>query len=90
MLYAGGDGELRAATEMWYAYDPGESNANYYYGREAAHHILYTIVNSAAMNGFIHGAVFTPGFAYYKYILIGLDVVALLSMGIIVLRRKSY
>ena len=89
MLYAGGDGELRAATEMWYAYDPGENNANYYYGREAVHHILYTVVNSAAMNGMVHGAVFTPGFAYYKYILVGVDVLALLSIGLIVVRRED-
>ncbi len=90
MLYAGGDAELRALADVPYAYDPANSNADYYYGREAVHHILYAIANSAAMNGMVHGAVFTPGFAYYKYILIGLDVVALLSMGIIVLRRKSY
>ena len=90
MLYAGGDAELRALADVPYAYDPANSNADYYYGREAVHHILYAIANSAAMNGMVHGAVFTPGFAYYKYILIGLDVVALLSMGIIALRRKSY
>ena len=89
MVYAGGDGELRALADVPYAYDPGASSANYYYGREAAHHILYTVVNSAAMNGMIHGAVFTPGFAYYKYILIGLDIIALLSVGIIIVRRED-
>ena len=89
MLYAGGDGELRALADVPYAYDPANSSADYHYGREAAHHILYTVVNSAAMNGMIHGAVFTPGFAYYKLILIGLDALALLSIGIILVRRED-
>ena len=59
-------------------------------GREAAHHILYTVVNSAGMNGYVHGVEFVPGFAYYKLILLGWDVLALAAlifMGI-KLRRK--
>ena len=59
-------------------------------GREAAHHILYTVVNSAGMNGFVHGVEYVKGFAYYKLILIGWDILALAGlcwMGIVVARR---
>ena len=49
-------------------------------GRDAAHHILYTVVNSAGMNGFVHGVEFVNGFAYYKLILIGWDVLATAGM----------
>ncbi len=38
--------------------------------RNAAHNVLYTQVNSLAMNGFVHGAVYDPGFPIYKIILI--------------------
>jgi hypothetical protein len=49
--------------------------------RQSAHHILYTVVNSAAMNGYVHGMRFVNGFAYYKFILIALDL--LVSAGIV-------
>ena len=49
-------------------------------GREAAHHILYTVVNSAGMNGFVHGVRFYNGFAYYKFILIGWDILTLVAI----------
>ena len=53
------------------------------YGRDAAHHILYTVVHSAGMNGYVHGVEFVPGFAYYKLIVIAIDVIA--AAGFIVL-----
>ncbi|MCH5180495.1 MAG: hypothetical protein J1F32_04735 [Erysipelotrichales bacterium] len=40
------------------------------HAREAAHHILYTVVNSAAMNGNVRGVRFVSGFAYYKIIVV--------------------
>ena len=49
-------------------------------GREAAHHILYTVVHSAGMNGFVHGVEFVNGFAYYKLILIAWDTLAVVLM----------
>ena len=89
MVYAGGDAELRENGGDYALYDPAESCADYYYGREAAHHILYTIVNSAAMNGFIHGATFTPGFAYYKFILIAWDAIAAILILVCLLTSKK-
>ena len=52
------------------------------YAREAAHRILYTVTNSAAMNGRIHGLA-PEGFAHYKIILICLDVVAAAGVGVL-------
>lgn len=41
------------------------------------------MVNSAAVNGFIHGVEEIPGFSYYVLILIALDVLA--GAGLIVI-----
>ena len=49
-------------------------------GREAAHHILYTVVHSSGMNGFVHGVEFVNGFAYYKLILIAWDILTLVAI----------
>lgn len=48
-------------------YDLADNPAYQGYAREAAHRILYTVVNSAAMNGYVHGMVFVKGFAYIGY-----------------------
>jgi hypothetical protein len=60
------------------------------YARDAAHHILYTVVNSAGMNGFVHGVEFVKAFAYYKIILIVWDVLAvpaLVWLGILLSKK---
>ena len=54
------------------------------YAREAAHRILYTVVHSSGMNGFVHGVRFINGFAYYKIILIVWDVLAAAGVGVLV------
>lgn len=38
--------------------------------RRAAHNTLFVQANSIAMNGFVHGAVYDPGFPVYRIILI--------------------
>lgn len=53
------------------------------YAREGAHHILYTVVNSAAMNGYVHGVEYVNGFAYYKFILIAWDILAAAGIAVI-------
>ena len=80
-LAAGGDAKL--TTVDWSGFSLQNDPEYQAYGREAAHHILYTVVHSAGMNGYVHGVEFVPGFAYYKIIIICLDVVA--AAGIIVL-----
>lgn len=86
-LAAGGDAKLKTVgMDALFGFDIKKHEAYQGYGRDAAHHILYTVVNSAGMNGYVHGVVFDNGFAYYKIILIVWDVIALII--ILVLGRK--
>jgi beta-glucosidase len=90
-LAAGGDGKLKTvdmSSLFGSSYDLEKYPAYQGYAREAAHHILYTVVNSAAVNGYVHGSVFVSGFAYYKFILIGWDVLA--TAGVLVLAVFLY
>lgn len=76
-LGAGGDGKLKTVgMDALFGFDISKHPAYQSYGRDAAHHILYTVVNSAGMNGFVHGVEYVNGFAYYKIILIVWDVLA--------------
>ena len=80
-LAAGGDAKL--TTVDWSGFTVKNDPEYQAYGRDAAHHILYTVVHSAGMNGYVHGVEFVPGFAYYKLIVIAIDVIA--AAGFIVL-----
>lgn len=83
-LAAGGDAKLKTVgMDALFGFDIEKHPAYGSYGREAAHHILYTVVNSAGMNGFVHGVEYVRGFAYYKIILIVWDILAL--AGLVVL-----
>lgn len=77
-LAAGGDGKL--TTVDWGGFSLEDHPAYQGYGREAVHHILYTVVNSAGMNGFVHGVQYHNGFAYYKFITIAWDAVMLIIL----------
>ena len=86
-LAAGGDAKLKTVgMDALFGFDIKKHEAYQGYGRDAAHHILYTVVNSAGMNGYVHGVEFSNGFAYYKIILIVWDVFALII--ILILGRK--
>lgn len=50
--------------------------------RQAAHNVLYVQANSLAMNGFVHGAVYDPGFAVYKIILIAVWIIVAAAIGV--------
>ena len=77
-LAAGGDAKLKTVgMDALFGFDIEKHPEYLGYGRDAAHHILYTVVNSAGMNGFVHGVEFVNGFAYYKIILIVWDVLAI-------------
>lgn len=61
--------------------------------RQAAHNTLYVQANSLAMNGFVHGAIYDPGFAVYKILLICLwiAVVAFIAVwGFFVYRTLTW
>ena len=80
-LGAGGDAKLKTVgMDALFGFDISQYPEYHELGREAAHHILYTVVNSAGMNGFAHGVEYVKGFAYYKLILIGWDIAALIAL----------
>ena len=65
--------------------------ASQYYSRQALKHILYTTVNSNAMNGVVHGTeIVELPFANYYFILIGEAIVAaaLIVWGVVAIRRR--
>ncbi len=59
MIRAGADAFLKSNANT-YVFDPTNAS-EYYYAREAAHHLLYTTANSRAMNGAVPGSVYKPG-----------------------------
>ena len=91
MVRAGGDGALK---QFGGSNITVKTDANRYYAQQAVKHILYTVVNSNAMNGYVHGvAVAAEPFAYYYLILMAVGVIAagLTAWGAtaIVLRFRS-
>ena len=91
-LAAGGDAKL--TTVDWGGFSLKDRPEYVKYAFDAAHHILYTVVNSAGMNGFIHGVKYHNGFANYKIYLIVIDVVlvgSITALSIIMLKKyKKY
>lgn len=70
------------------------NKASQYFARQAMKHVLYTTVNSNAMNGIVHGSkVADLPFAYYYLIIMAVEVitVGLTAWGVtaIVLRFKK-
>lgn len=91
MLEAGGDAKLNTIGKWDGLRKGGEVNENIAYAKQAAKNVLYTVANSAGMNGFVHGMRYRAGFAYYKLIFIGLDVVVglmVLALAAVRLRRR--
>ena len=91
-IRAGGDIKLTAYGSN--AQLDMENPSSQYFAREAVKHVLYTTVNSNAMNGIVHGVTVSElPFANYYYILIGEGLVAagLIDWGVaaIVLRWKK-
>ena len=74
MVAAGGDVALKQFGGSNIAL---KDDTNKFYAQQAMHNVLYTVVNSNAMNGYVHGvAVGADPFAYYILILIAVGVVA--------------
>ena len=89
-LAAGGDGKLKTVgMDALFGFNIAQHPEYQGMGRDAAHHILYTVVNSAGMNGFVHGVEFVPGFAYYKLILIVWDVLAVVAFVVMGIKIKK-
>ena len=65
--------------------------ASRYFARQALKHILYTTVNSNAMNGIVHGtAVGELPCANYYFLLIGEGIIAtgLIAWGVVAIVRR--
>ncbi len=61
MISAGADSKLTTADPAGtWEFDQNDV-ADYHYGREAMHHLLYTIANSHLMNGSMPGSRYTSG-----------------------------
>ena len=89
-LGGGGDAKLKTVgMDALFGFDISKYPEYQELGREAAHHILYTVVHSAGMNGFVHGVEFVPGFAYYKLILIVWDVLAVVAFVVMGIKIKK-
>ncbi len=79
-IAAGGDAKLKTVdmTNLFGSSFTLKNDPEYQgYAKRAAHNILYTVVNSAGMNGFVHGVRFVNGFAYYKIMVIVWDVLSI-------------
>lgn len=73
MIRAGGDAFLKSNANT-YLFDPTNA-AEYHYAREAAHHLLYTTVNSRAMNGAVPGSTYKNGMQALDKIRIAVNVI---------------
>lgn len=81
MIRGGGDSRLRS-NENNYTYDANNS-AEYHYGREAIHHLLYVTANSKAMEGAMPGSVYVPGTQAVTKVTIAVNVVSIGLMALV-------
>ena len=87
MLRAGGDAQLSQYGTMFSSLD----GANAYYAQQAMAHVLYTVVNSNAMNGFSHGAkIGSKGVPTYYFIVAAIYVcsAAIAATGTVLTVRR--
>ena len=89
MIYGGGNGMLNAINKESWAMDK-TNDEQFYYVREAAHGLLYTVANSCAMNGYIHGVAAVNPFPNYMFILIAVDVIAVVGVVILAVFMIRY
>ena len=87
-LYAGSSAKLNLINTCNWSLDTGNKK-EVAYAREAAHQILFSEVNSSGMNGVSRGIIISRGFPVYGFILIALDVAALVGITVIVLSKKK-
>lgn len=80
MIYAGGDLNL-TTTRPWGSPDP-TSASDVTQLRRASHSILYTLVNSNAMNGVTKDTVFRVAMPIWQIVLIVCDVVIVAGLGV--------
>lgn len=91
MIQAGGDGKLtNLPSGARYKFDINNAT-DYHYGRIAAHHILYTIVNSFTMDGGMPGSRYVPAIAPYQKVIYAVDAVCgVVILALVVLTVLRY
>ena len=75
MIEAGGDAALTTTEYAVWKFDQN-SAADYHYGRQAMHNILYTVANSKVMMGLMPGSKFVTPMTMAEKILVGIDIAA--------------
>ena len=93
MIEAGGDGALTTTEYAVWKFEK-DNAAHYTYGREAMHHVLYTVANSKVMSGLMPGSTFVTPMTLAEKLVVGIDVGAVIiiaALGYFIYRgfRKS-
>ena len=95
MIQAGADGKLtNLPTGARYTFNKDDV-ADYHYGREAIHNILYTIANSKAMNGGMPGSRYLAKVEPYQKVIYAVDgvcgglIAVLVVLTILRFRKKK-
>lgn len=89
MLRAGGDAAL--TQYLWGGTLTISDGAVTHYAQKGLKHVLYTVANSNAMNGLVHGkTVAARPFAYYYLIIIAEEVIAvgLIAWGVLAVVKR--
>ncbi|MBQ7226933.1 MAG: fibronectin type III-like domain-contianing protein [Clostridia bacterium] len=80
MVYAGGDTWLDTITpKNWFDKD---NSVDVYVMQEGVKHVLYTIVNSNAMNGLGEGVIYQTYPAYWRIILLIVSIVIAVGLAV--------
>ncbi|WP_099466843.1 glycoside hydrolase family 3 N-terminal domain-containing protein [Konateibacter massiliensis] len=90
MIEAGADAKLTYAKESARFDFDKDSSATYHYGRESMHRLLYTVVNSKAMNGAMPGCVFEDKATFVDKLIVGINIICpllILLMGVLTIKR---
>ena len=74
MIEAGGDAALTTSEYAVWKFDKNDA-ADYAYGREAMHHVLYAVANSKLMSGLMPGSEFVTPMTIAEKIVIAVNVV---------------
>ncbi len=83
MIRSGADSKLTFMDQSdWWSFDK-ESSADYHYGREALHHLLYLTANGHVMNGSMPGSRLTYGMQPLTKIRVGVNVVGVVGIALV-------
>jgi len=82
MIEAGGDGALTTTEHAVWKFDKDDA-AHYTYGREAMHHMLYTVANSKLMCGLMPSSTFTAAMTIAEKIIIGINICSAVIVAIL-------